>query len=402
MKTKNIKIITYQNFPYGGASANFVRYFALALAKDGNKVEVIKPTGQTYGRKIEDKPKRVGRIENVRYRLIGFLIHPSSFFGKVLSSFWSLFYTQFFLFISNIKSSFDTIICYNTHYFRILFLIIFKYIFQKKMIIILPEFYEKPKTNILSIFKWYEFYFGLKYLSKFADGYITVSHYMSNYLKDTLKIKKPIYILPNIMDPQAFSSNDIKPFIKNKITIGYAGTPTKKDGVIDLIKSFSVLNKKYPNTHLLIVGDEIGNHSVLPKLKKIITEKKLEECITLTGLVPFSNIPKLLHSCQILALTRPTGVFAKAGFPTKLGEYFACKKPVLVTSVGDIPFYFKNKKHVIISKPENIDSIVNGFEEIINNTNLAIKMSNNSYEWMDENLNYNNVSKKLSNYIKSI
>ena len=61
-----------------------------------------------------------------------------------------------------------------------------------------------------------------------------------------------------------------------------------------------------------------------------------------------------------MTLIRPNGVFAEAVL-TKIGEYFACKKPVGVTNVGDISTYFKNEEHVIIVEPENIKSIVNGF-----------------------------------------
>jgi len=129
------------------------------------------------------------------------------------------------------------------------------------------------------------------------------------------------------MDPNIFQLSDVKPFIENKITIGYAGTPTRKDGAMDLIESFSILNKKYPGTHLLIIGDVVDpKKSILPELQHRVTELGVDKNITFTGLVPFSRMPALLNSCQILALTRPHGIFAEAGFPTKLGEYFACKK----------------------------------------------------------------------------
>ena len=107
-----------------------------------------------------------------------------------------------------------------------------------------------------------------------------------------------------------------------------------------------------------------------------------------------------MKSCQILALTRPSGIFAEAGFPTKLGEYFACKKPVLITKVGDIPNYFKNEKHVILVEPNNIDSIVDGFEKIICNKDLSEKLSSNGYDWMKNNLDLNNVSTKLITFLK--
>jgi glycosyltransferase involved in cell wall biosynthesis len=238
---------------------------------------------------------------------------------------------------------------------------------------------------------------------RYADTFIVLSSYLKQYLINRLKTSKDILIMPNLTDPKRFEIDGIMPFKPDKITIGYVGTPTKKDGILDLIKSFGVLNKKYKNTHLLIIGDITNGNSILPDLRKYALEVGIsEECITFTGLQSHKIVPQLLLSCQILALTRPNGIFSEAGFPTKLGEYFACKKPVVITRVGDIPKYFKNEEHIILVEPGNIESIVNGFEVLINRPNLSDKISKESYVWMDQNLNYLNVSLTIDLFIDKL
>jgi glycosyltransferase involved in cell wall biosynthesis len=103
-----------------------------------------------------------------------------------------------------------------------------------------------------------------------------------------------------------------------------------------------------------------------------------------------------------LALTRPRGVFAEAGFPTKLGEYFACQKPVVITNVGDIPRYFTNEVHLILVEAENIDSITNGFEKLLLEPNLGRKISKNSYAWMNNHLNFNQAVKKIDHFMNRV
>lgn len=399
---KRIKIITYDNFPFGGAPANLLRLFSLSLSIMDSEIEVIIPTGNVYRNKVELKPKRKGCIEKVKYIHLGFKEHPMNYIGKVLDIFFGLILTPIYLFISNISNSFDTIVSYNTHVTRIIHLIIFKFIFKKKLLLILPEFYEKPQKSILAILHWYDFYIGLRFLAKYADGFITVSNFLSKYIKDDLKVDKPLYVMPNLTDPEVFLVKKETKFKPNKITIGYTGTPTRKDGVVDLIKSFALVNKAIKNTHLLIVGDVINGSSVIPDLRKLSIELGCSESVSFTGLVPFNKIPELLNSCQILALTRPSGIFAEAGFPTKLGEYFACKKPILVTNVGDISYYFKNEEHVIIVAPDNIDSMVDGFTKIIKDNYLREKIAENGFNWMNNNLNYRNVSHKLYSFINNI
>jgi glycosyltransferase involved in cell wall biosynthesis len=401
---KKIKILMYDNFPFGGASANLIRYFALAVAREGNDVEVVLPTGNFFGKKVDVNSTRNGNIENVRYKHLCFIHHPRNYFGKVLDIICGLTLPVIYLCKESVKKNVDKIILYDTYFTTTLISLFIKIILRKKLILILPEYYEKPKSKFLSfpLLQWYNFYLGLKLLAKYADGFIVASNFLENYIQNTLKLNKEILVLPNLMDPDIFHLPGCKPFISNKVTIGYAGTPTRKDGVMDLIESFGILHKKYPNTHLLIIGDEKGGYSLIPQLEKYASQFGVNDNITFTGLVSFTRIPELLNSCQILALTRPSGVFAEAGFPTKLGEYFACRKPVVITRVGDIPAYFKNKEHVIIVTPEDINDIVSGFESLLIDDELSEKLCTNAYNWMDRNLNYRNMSVSLCRFIERV
>jgi glycosyltransferase involved in cell wall biosynthesis len=401
---KKIAFITYANFPFGGAMANFSRYFVSGLALQGNKIEVILPTGNYYGNNIDLDKNREGNINNVPYKHLCFVNHPRNYFGKLIDNICGLILPVFYLIKKSFKKDLDLIIICDSDFIKTLLFVFAKKALRKKLVIILPEFYEKPKNKCLSLslINWYSFYFGMRFVIKYADGFIVLTYYMKRYIREKLKCKKDILIIPNLIDPQKFERLNVKPFSENKVTIGYTGTPTQKDGILDLIKSFSILNKKYKNIHLLIIGDITNGKTLIPALKEYASKLGVLEKISFTGLVSHNRMPDLLNSCQILALTRPNGVFAEAGFPAKLSEYFACKKPVLITSVGDIPKYFKNKEHVILAEPENIESMVEGFEFLINNKVLAEEISINGYNWMERSTNYLRISPNISHFLDNL
>ncbi|MEI8201410.1 MAG: glycosyltransferase [Bacteroidota bacterium] len=401
-KTSFIKIIFFGNFPFGGPSANLVRNFAMSLTENkNNQLEIILPTGNCYGKTDDIESKRKAKFGSVNYRYMSYKNHPKNIFAKIFEMFFGVLNTLIYLIICRIKERKNITIFYNTE-FSFPFLLLSK-LLNNKFIFILPEFYEKPNSDnyAMSGFKWKIFYFHMKHIIKYADRFFVASYYLKDYIQNTLKSKKEVYVLPNVIDPSIFELENIKPFKENIITIGYTGNPTRKDGILDLIKSFSILNKKFPNTHLLVIGDRTNGESLVPQLLQYATENGSEKNITFTGLVAFSKIPELLNSCQILALTRPNGVFAEAGFPTKLGEYFSCKKPVLITKVGDIPRYFTNHEQVVLADPENIESIVKGFEAIITDNALSNRLGLSGYKWMNDNLNYLNISKKISDFISA-
>ena len=399
---KYIKIVTYGNFPFGGSAANLLRNLSLSIAKQNQNVEVILPTGNYFGDKIDANTKRNGHYKNIRYRHLGFIHHPKNYFGKFLDIICGAFLPIIYLYKESFKNKLDTIILFDTSLTTTLPFLFIKKTLNKKFIVIIPDFYEKPKSRFISfpLIQWFNFYVGFKYLVRYSDSFIVASFFLQRYLLDVLKVKKSILVLPNLIDPDDFLIPENQTHVADKITIGYAGTPTRKDGVMDLIESFGILNKKYPKTHLLIIGDIVGGSSIIPPLKDLALKLGVLENITFTGLVSFTRIPVLLNSCDILALTRPNGVFAEAGFPTKLGEYFVCRKPVIITRVGDIPVYFNNEEHVIIVNPEDPENIVMGFEKLLNDSVLCDILCNNAYKWMEENLNYKNMSTKLCEFIE--
>ncbi len=390
-------VIIGKNFPSGGAAVNYLKNLALALSKTSN-VRVLIPSGYYYGAK--NNKIRKGEICGIEYRYLCFKQHPQNYIGKLVDIVCSIFALFFYTLFNSRKM--DIIMSYNISLFKTFSDILTSRLFRKKIVIILPEFYEKP-SGFISKIKWYMFYVAIKYLTRYADGFIVFSEYLKDYLLKNRKINKPIVITPNAIDPLVFKIEKQEPYIKNGITIGYVGTPSRKDGIDDLLESFSIVNNKYIDTHLLVIGDSTDGSSSLVEQAKLIAKKmKVSDCVTFTGLVESNKVPLLLNSCQILILARPSGIFAEAGFPTKLGEYFSCRKPVVTTNVGDIGRYFRNKEHVILVEPNNPQSIAGGIEYLIENRESWNQLADNAYKWMDENINYRNINNKLEILLREV
>jgi hypothetical protein len=115
-KIKHIKIITYGNFPYGGASANYLRHFAKGLTALDYDIEVLLPAGQFYGNNIEKVENRIGTCENVKYKFLGYKNHPNDILRKIIDLVGGTLNTLFYLLKSVINNNADILIKYNRHY----------------------------------------------------------------------------------------------------------------------------------------------------------------------------------------------------------------------------------------------------------------------------------------------
>ena len=146
-----IAYISYINFPFGGAMANFSRYFVSGLALQNNKIEVILPTGNYYGNMIDCNINREGIINGVPYKHLCFINHPKNYFGKIADNICGLILPVFYLVGKSIKKDLDIIIICDSDFLKTLIFVIAKKVLGKKLVIILPEFYDKPDNKFISL-----------------------------------------------------------------------------------------------------------------------------------------------------------------------------------------------------------------------------------------------------------
>lgn len=398
MQKRNNIIIIGNNFPSGGASANYLKNLALSLSTNNN-VEVLMPSGYYYGSHINKIRK--GNIETIKYQYLCFKQHPNNSFGKIIDNICSLYAPFFYLLFR--QNNINYFLSYNVSFFKTISHIITANIFKVKLILILPEFYDKPTKRPLSLLKWQSFYIAITFLAKYADGYITFSTFLESYIKTHGSKNKPLIITPNALDVRRFKSISDNKILNDIITIGYVGTPDAANGILDLLNAFAILIKNNKNLKLLIVGDSTnGSGHLVDIAKQKANNLSIEEYITFTGLVSAEEIPRYLEMTNILVLPRPDLLSASAGFPTKLGEYFAARRPVVATRVGDLPKYLRDEEHLIFANPSDPFDLANSIKKLIDNKELFTRLVQNAYLWMDYNLNYINLSNKLDKFLIQI
>jgi len=78
----------------------------------------------------------------------------------------------------------------------------------------------------------------------------------------------------------------------------------------------------------------------------------------------------------------------------------ACKAAVVTSSVGAIPEYAEDKKSAIFINPNSINSIFNGLESLIINTDYLKSISINGYENVKNKLDWNKSVESIMKVIK--
>lgn len=113
--------------------------------------------------------------------------------------------------------------------------------------------------------------------------------------------------------------------------------------------------KKIPNILFLIIGK---GSSVL-FLKKIINEKNLEKNVVLTGWVNHEDLPSYISVSDLGLVTHPNNLSSRVMFPIKLLEYWAMKKPAIVSDLPQLRKVVKKSKSGILFNPGNCEDLAN-------------------------------------------
>ena len=390
-------LITSQNFPEGGAGATYLNLFCHGMQINGCCISVLLLKGFAFGNHEYKGPRKNVTEYGVPYTYLGFTQRPTNQFLKLAEEFTSLLRLTIFLFSLSGKRKSSTLLVFNSELQSNIPIHRISRLFRIRTVKFVAEFIDKSqfRGSFFRKLKWYGFVINFKYINKHSDKLIVFSFFLRDeYIKMGYN-EHNIIVQPNLTDFEFWLSENAQ----IKYTIGYSGAPYLKDGLHDLFKAVSLLQKEDIIVNLLVIGDATFGKSLITGLKEECMRLNISDKVTFTGLVDSLLVKKHLSECRILAITRPSTVQTRAGFPTKLGEYFATKKPILSTDFGDIERYFKNEVDLVIAETGNPVSIASKIKWMLQNEDSLELISLTGYNNARKLLDYKTAIKRIIEFI---
>lgn len=230
-------------------------------------------------------------------------------------------------------------------------------------------------------------------------GLIVISNQLKNYYIQKGIDERIIHVVNIIVDPNRFAG--LNKELNREKYIAYCGTASNnKDGVDILIKSFAAVVAKYPDIKLYIIGRIPSSEEKRGNLR-LINELGIQDNVFLTGAITAEEMPQMLKNAAVLALARPDNIQAQYGFPTKLGEYLLSENPVVVTAVGDIPRFLRDKENALIAPPNDINAFSDKLVWAIEHPDEGRIIGSNGKQVALQSFNDYLETKKLMNIIIS-
>ena len=190
----------------------------------------------------------------------------------------------------------------------------------------------------------------------------------------------------NIDEIDSLCSSESKKILdvsENNILISFTGRLMEEKGVLQLVKAFQMIGRKYSNVRLAIAGDG----PLMMQLKEMCDEK-----VFLLGRIPFEDVVGLLQQSEIFCFP---SVYAE-GMPTSILEAAACKNSIISTQCGGAAEIIPDDMHGILLKDNSEEQLVIALEKLIKDKNYRKSTAQNVRKHIEKHFVWDRIADKVS------
>ncbi len=182
-----------------------------------------------------------------------------------------------------------------------------------------------------------------------------------------------------------------KPLRKSsKFIIGYGGNDSPYQGVPLMLEAAKKIssNKKI---EFMFVGLDPKKYT-----------SYASETIKFPGKLPDKEFFNSLSNCNALMVCY-TGTFAETTFPSKVSNYLALGRPIIVPNTGELPFIIHLANCGVIFKQNNVDELVNRINYLYSRPFSELEtFSINARKFAEEKLNPDSYEKEINEIFKKL
>jgi len=393
-----VYILTSVPFPHGMAATNRVLCYAKSLLYAGVDCEVVVfRRTERYGiphRNLQG----CGFFEGIPFRYIGRTIfrNHNPYMRRLLD--WrDKFFAIQYLFSSLNRNDKVLLFCRGDLYS--IFLIITTKLCRSHVV---RDLCELPYgTGNETIKRKLKRIFTLKIQFPLLDGFICISESLlelariygshnAKYIKIPILIDYGRYHLEN-------HSEHHNPYMFHGGTLY-----EQKDGILGMIEAFGKALPKINTVAKFISTGVIEKSPHKKEINNLIEKYNLKDRLLFTGYLSDESYLDYLSRASFVVINKYDNQQNHFCFSTKLGEYMAAGKPVIITDVGEAMNYLENGKNAVVVPSGDNDAlskaIINALIDLPSLTHIGEEGQKTSHRFFD----YRSQCINLAKFLKSL
>lgn len=175
---------------------------------------------------------------------------------------------------------------------------------------------------------------------------------------------------------------------KSAPVVLFFGNLMPSKGIPDLIKAFDFVQKKHPDSRLVIAGKPT-KHIDLPALKKLTRDLDIDNS-TIFDLryIPIEDVAPIMQMASVVVYP-----YLNSTQSGSLQVAYVFGRPVIATNVGGLPDAVEDGKSGFLVEPNNPKQLANKIMMFINNPDLTQSMGAYAKHLSETRFSWNTVAK---------
>ena len=246
-------------------------------------------------------------------------------------------------------------------------------------------------NDFMNVFKKNFFIYVEKILARWTDVLITVSNLNKKKIVDlNIAEEKNIKNIYSGIDLKLFNNKRNYEFRKelnldvDKLLIGSVGRLSHQKDPITMINAFDIVSKKFPDAHLVLVGDGGLKEKIIEKIDQL----KLNNRIHLTG--NKNNPWDVYHSLDLFIMSS-----IYEGLGRSITEALSCGVPVVCTAVEGVPEIIKDDITGILVPPKDSNKLADGIIRSLIDMESAKIKAEEGRRFVQDNFDVNKMVKDI-------
>jgi len=190
-----------------------------------------------------------------------------------------------------------------------------------------------------------------------------VSIAAANFIRDFLRIKTQVKVIPNAVDTERFKPR----LVERDNSILYVGRLVRRKGVHILIEAFKILQRRGLEVKLVI-----GGKGYMEPLLRLLASDI--DNIVFLGAVSEETKPSLFSEVKVFTLPSLAG----ESFGVVLLEALSSGTPVVATRVGGVPEIIAEGRDGLLVEPGDSEELAEAVASLLKSPSLWSKMSLNA------------------------
>lgn len=234
------------------------------------------------------------------------------------------------------------------------------------------------------------------------DGFICISDTLVDLAKSHASATCKIIKIPILVD---FSDYDLPDLYSETDTpyLFHAGTLfDQKDGITGMMEGFALARKKWKGPlHFYLTGN-LETSPQRHSIEDIIIKYQLGEDVKFLGYLTEKELRDYLSKAALTIINKYPTQQNHYCFSTKMAEYLAASKPLIITRVGEAINWVEDKKSAIIVDPQSPGQLADAIIFLLSNPLIRREIGSNGKQLCKEVFDYNQYGQSLYDYLHSL